>query len=253
MRPRPWLWFRVRSGLVAVLLCRASHLGAQQAVLRGVVIDSSRTPIPEATVAVVEVHQATRTDDRGRFTLGKLPAGDVQLAVRRLGYEPRTLHKTLVGGGEDSITIVLKELPEVMSAVAVSAVEKHHRQGIEDFYFRRARGIGTFFTREEILKQRASTPSDLMRNTPGIRFVRVPSGKGIRFSTITSLRRGDCVPDLFLDGQRAANMELDDVSLNDIEAIELYSRISTLPSQFAPGNRTPCGAVVIWTRIPGTG
>jgi hypothetical protein len=81
----------------------------------------------------------------------------------------------------------------------------------------------------------------------------VASGKGIRFSTITSLRRGDCVPDLFLDGQRAPNMELDDVSLSDIEAVELYSRISTLPAQFAPGNRTPCGAIVIWTRIPGTG
>ena len=251
MRPR--LAFPARfslRGLAVLLLCVSRPLGAQQAVLRGIVLDSSRAPISEATVAVVEVHQATRSDERGRFTLGKLPRGTVELSVRRLGYEPRTV-RTVLSGSDDSISIVLNELPEVMSAVAVSAVERHRRQGIEDFFYRRARGLGVFFTHEEILKQRASTPSDLMRNTPGIRFIRVPSGKGVRFSTITTLRRVDCVPDLFLDGQRAPGMELDDVALNDIEAIEVYERISTLPAQFAPGNRTPCGAIVIWTRLPG--
>ncbi len=233
------------------MLCAGRMLAAQQGQLRGVVADSARAPIGEATVAVVEAHQATRTDDQGRFSLGKLPRGDIQLSVRRLGYEPKTVRVKIAGDGIDSTTVTLTELPEVMSAINVSAVERHRRQGIEDFYFRRARGTGTFFTREEIQRQRASTPSDLMRNTPGIRFVRVPSGKGIRFSQITSLRRGDCVPDLFLDGQRAAGMELDDVSLNDIEAMELYARVSTLPAQFAPGGRMPCGAIVIWTRLPG--
>ena len=217
------------------------------------IVDQNGTPVSEATVAVVSAHQVTRTDEQGRFVLGRLPRGPIELSVRRLGYQPRTVRLTLGPSGEESTTVVLAELPEVMSAIAVSAAERHRRQGVEDFFFRRARGIGTFFTHEDILKQRASTPSDLMRNTPGIRFIRVPSGKGIRFSTVTTLRRVDCVPDLFLDGQRAPGMELDDVGLNDIEAIELYSRISTLPSQFAPGNRTPCGAIVIWTRTPGSG
>lgn len=251
MRPRVAFAIRSNLSLVAVLVCAAPNLRAQHAVLRGVVLDSARQAIPEATVAVVEAHQATRTDARGRFALGNLPVGRVELNVRRLGYEPRTIRVTL-GQTGDSLTVVLVELPEVMSAVAVSGAERHRRQGIEDFYFRRARGIGTFFTYDEILAQRASTPSDLIRTTPGVRLVRVASGKGVRFSTITSLRRGDCMPDLFLDGQRAAGMEMDDVPLIDIEAIELYSGISTLPAQFAPGNRAPCGAIVIWTRQPGT-
>jgi hypothetical protein len=212
--------------------------------------DSAKGPIAEATVAVVEAHQAARTDERGRFSLDKLPRGTVELSVRRLGYEPRKI-KLELGPDGDSVSVVLTELPEVMSAISVSASERHRRQGIEDFFFRRARGLGTFFTRDDIAGQRASTPSDLVRNTPGVRFVRVPSGKGIRFSSNTTLRRGDCVPDLYLDGQRAAGMELDDVSLNDIEAMELYARISTLPAQFAPGNRVPCGAIIIWTRLPG--
>jgi hypothetical protein len=67
------------------------------------------------------------------------------------------------GGPADSIHVVVAELPQVMEAVTVSAAERHRRQRIEDFYWRRARGIGTYFTRDEILARRASVPSDVLR------------------------------------------------------------------------------------------
>ena len=36
----------------------------------------------------------------------------------------------------------------------------------------------------------------------------------------------------------------------EIEGIELYSGIATLPPEFSRPNRVSCGAIVIWTRRP---
>jgi hypothetical protein len=231
----------------------ARWAGAQEATVRGLVLDSARSPVPDVAVAVVAVHQVTRTDANGRFTLTKLPAGAVEISIRRIGYAPATVKRTVPASGIDSVTVVLMDLPQVMDAMSVT--ERHRRQGIEEFYFRRAQGVaGVFFTREDIGNQRASTPTDLMRTTPGVRLVNSASGRGIRFqSATTGLRRGgDCQPVIWLDGQAAPGMELDDIPLNDIEGIELYRGPSTTPGQFWRSGASQCGAIVVWTRIPGT-
>src|SRR5262249_29673164 len=131
----------------------------------------------------------------------------------------------------------------------MSTSEKRRRLGIEEFYQRRTRGLGTFFTRDDLMDRHAQNPSDMLRSTPGIRFVRVPSGNGIRFNTTSSMRQ--CQPLIWVDGQAAAGMEIDDIPVNDIEGIELYQSIATTPGQFYRGNTTPCGTIVVWTRNPG--
>ncbi|MGH7620613.1 MAG: carboxypeptidase regulatory-like domain-containing protein [Gemmatimonadaceae bacterium] len=240
--------------VVAALVFGVRAAVAQQAAIRGVVTDSSRAPVPLASVAVIAVHEAVRTDDHGRFVLAKLPVGKVEISVRRIGYAPRTVQVTLSAAGIDSLAVVLNEVPDEIEAMNVSIAERHRRQGVEDFYFRRAQGAGgIFITRDEILSQRASTPSDLLRTTPGLRLVSVAGGKGVRFSTVTTLRRGaDCQPVMWVDGQRAANMEIDDIPLNDIEGIELYRGTSTTPGQFWQSGASQCGSIIVWTRIPGT-
>ena len=55
---------------------------------------------------------------------------------------------------------------------------------------------------------------------------------------------------------RVENASPDEFPPSDLEALELYSGPSTIPAQFAPrsftiGQRT-CGAIVIWTRLPGS-
>jgi carboxypeptidase family protein/TonB-dependent receptor-like protein len=254
MREHAFVVFRVVSRTLVVSGVVVARLAAaQSATARGVVMDSSRAPIAEVAVAVVSAHQATRTDEKGRFTLGKLPMGEVEFTIRRIGYEPITLKRSIPSTGLDSFTVMLAELPQVMDAMAVSSAERHRRQGIEEFYFRRAQGVaGAFFARDDFRDQRASTPSDLLRSTPGVRLVRVPTGKGVRFPNTTGMRRGDCQPVVWLDGQAAPGMELDDVPLNDIEGIELYRGTSTTPGQFWRAGASQCGAIVVWTRVPGT-
>jgi Carboxypeptidase regulatory-like domain/TonB-dependent Receptor Plug Domain len=237
--------------LLASGVLSAQWLAAQTGGVRGLVLDSTQAPVPEVAVAVVAAHQVTRTDQQGRFSLSKLPPGDVEFSIRRIGFQPATLKRTIPANDVDTFTVVLAELPQALDAMSVT--ERHHRQGVEEFYFRRAQGLsGVFFTRDDISNQRASTPSDLMRTTPGVRLVRVGSGKGVRFPGNTGIRRGDCQPVVWLDGQSAPGMELDDIPLHDIEGIELYRGVSNTPGQFWRAGASQCGAIVVWTRVPGT-
>jgi hypothetical protein len=237
--------------LVGALAIAPSPVGAQQTVVRGVVVDSAGSPVSEVALGIVALHHATRTDDHGHFAFPPLPKGDVEISVRRIGYEPLLVRFVVSGGPADSIRVVIAALPDVLEAVNVSATERHRRQRVEDFYWRRSRGIGTYFTREEILKRRATVPSDILRTAKGVRFVRTSVGSGgIRFSSAANMRSG-CIPTIWIDGQRAPGMEVDEIPLNDIEGIELYNGASTTPAEFWLGNTAQCGTIVVWTRVPG--
>jgi hypothetical protein len=240
----------VLGGLLGASALMPGHATAQT-IVRGVVVDSSGRPVSEVALGILAIHQVARTDDHGHFTLPGVPAGEVEVSVRRIGYEPQLVRFVVSGGPADSIRVVITELPEVLEAVKVSETERHRRQRIEDFYWRRARGIGTYFTREEILARRASVPTDVLRTAKGVRIVRTPNGTGIRFDSAVSAR-GGCVPTLWIDGQRAQGMEIDAIPLNDIEGIELYNGLSTTPAEFWQGNAPQCGTIVVWSRVPGT-
>src|SRR5207237_9926348 len=105
-----------------------------------------------------------------------------------IGYAPKIMKVTLTSAASDSIRVKLNELPEVLSAIAVSAPEAHRRQGIEDFYWRQARGIGTFVTKDEIRSRNVSQLSDMLRSTPGVRVVRAGGGNGLGFGPASTRR-----------------------------------------------------------------
>src|SRR5512143_1105311 len=237
--------------LVGMLAFIPSHARAQQTVVGGVVVDSAGNPVSEAALAIIALHKATRTDDHGHFAFPPLPKGDSEVSVRRIGYEPIIVRFAVSGGPANSLRVVIAELPAVLEAITVSAAERHRRQRIEDFYWRRARGTGTYVTREEILTRRASVPSDVLRTAKGVRFVRTSSGGGIRFNTSTNTRVA-CVPMIWIDGQRDPGMELDEIPLNDIEGIELYNGPATTPAEFWQASGAQCGTIVVWIRLPGT-
>jgi hypothetical protein len=244
----------LRRGLVAVALLAtiAAVARAQQGTLRGTVSDSAGRPIADASVSIVSLHQLARTDAQGKFTFARLPFGELEVMVRRIGYQPQTLTANVTQGMEFAYTVTLYAQPEVLEAMQVNAAERRRHLNVEEFYERRARGVGQYLTRAEISKMRASQPSDVFRQIPGVQLVNVSGGHGIRFIKATTLRGGaKCAPTIWVDGQRAEGLEIDDLSLNDIEGIELYNGNSTTPAQFWRGNTNHCGTVVVWTRLPG--
>lgn len=234
--------------LLALLLAGPPLL-AQTGVVRGKVTDSTGAPIADADVAIVELHMLTRSDAQGLFSFSKVPRGEHEVSVRRIGFQATTV-KAVVGDLEYSYEVVLPVQPTTIAGVNVNSSEVKLRLGIEDFYRRRARGMGgTFFTRQEIIARNPRRTTDVLRNSPGLTIVGMRGGgTGVRFTG-----KRQCTPALFLDGQEVRDMELDHIPVNDIEGMELYSGPSTTPMQFSHGwSHTDCGAIVIWTRIPGT-
>jgi hypothetical protein len=249
---------RVPRSLWATAFCLlAPHANAahgQDGALRGVVKDSAGVVIADADVAIIALHQLTRSDAQGRFVLTKVPAGEHELSVRRIGYTASKVKVTVTNAVNYSYDVVLSVQAAVIDGVNVTASEKRQRLGIEDFYRRQARGMGgRFFTREDILTRNARQTSDVLRGSPGVRFVRIAGGQGVRFPS-SNMRRGDCMPMIWLDGQHANGMEVDHIPVTDIEAMEVYTGPATVPMQFSQQTSTAisCGAIVIWTRIPGT-
>jgi hypothetical protein len=227
---------------------------AQQGVVRGTVVDLTGTPVRDADVSIVSIHRLTRSDSLGRFELTRLDAGTYELSVRRLGFVPQDVTVVVSDAISYAYRVVLDAQPAEVPGVSVSAENQRLRLGIEDFYRRRARGAGgSFFMRQDIADRHAKLTSDVLRTAPGIRLVRTRNGQAVRFVGGSSLHR-ECVPDLWLDGQLARGLEADQVPVNDIEGIEVYSGPSTTPMQFSHAQaRDACGVIVIWTRIPGSG
>jgi hypothetical protein len=242
---------RMMLGGVGAALVAASESAAQErGTLTGVVRDSAGVPVRDADIAVVALRMLTKTDGDGRFRLAKLPPGEIIVSIRRIGYEPTTVPRLVGVGASDSVSVEMARVT-FLEGVVVSEKAMRQRFWIEDFYRRRTRGVGTYFTREEIEQKRASRPSELLRTTPGIRMVRLRGGQGVRFMSSSSMRR-DCMPMIWIDGQQAPGMEIDDLPLSTIEGLELYHGPSTTPIQFSQGSMTTCGTIVVWSRIPGS-
>lgn len=232
---------------IALIVCAAALSGAQRGTLRVIVVDSAGAYVSAADARVASLGRATRADGNGRATLADLPDGKFELTVRKVGYHPATVPFTLAAGATDSVRVVLAEQIIELDGVRISAARHPF---IQSFDRRRAQGVGTFITPRDIEARRASMASDIFRQIPVVRLVHTPTGLGIRFPTILSMRRSDddCVPMIWVDGQRAPGLEIDEIRSGDITAIEIYRGASTVPMEFATGGRTQCGAVVVWTK-----
>jgi hypothetical protein len=220
-----------------------------RAGLFGTVRDTGGTPVSMARLSTSGV--LSISDSTGRFALADLSPGKVKLVVRRLGFEPLDIAVQLVAGRNDSLNVVLTLLPQDLPGVTTRADAMAEIQ-LASFYRHRHAGIGHFLDRKEIEAKRVQRLSDILRRIPGMRLT--PDRMGGR-STLRSSRSGggrDCPPDIWIDGVRAPGLNIDDVPLGDVEALEVYGGPAGLPPEMNSRLGNPaCGVVVIWTRLPG--
>jgi hypothetical protein len=228
---------------VALLVATATVARAQHGRLVGHVRDSAGTPIVAAQVSS-SAHR-TLTDTAGRFSFDGLPVGSVLIRFRRLGYEPRDSTMLLVADRHDSMRVVLIALPIELEGVSSEAA----RLVLVDFYRHKSTGTGRYFDREQIEAFNVRETSDILRRIPGVQLRPDASGRLVLRMGRSS---GNCPPDFWIDGVRAPFLNVDDIPLNDIEALEVYNGPAGLPPEFLNRFGNPaCGAVVIWTRLPG--
>ena len=216
--------------------------------LVGVVRDGAGAALEGVSVAIAGA--AVRTDVRGAFELFTGDIDTVTIAFRNVGFEPIDALLTARNRVWDTVLVQMEPTAQRLGNVKVTENRTRAALGLRDFEERRARGIGTFITREDIIERGASRLSDLLRTKRGVNVVR---GK-VRFVANTAgSRNSSCQPDIWLDGKRSRGMEVDEILPSTVEAMELYPYLSTIPVEFQPigANTTPCGTIVIWTRIPG--
>jgi hypothetical protein len=248
---------RISFALPAALLAGGLVAGpahAQQRDLHGQVTDSTGRGLPDVEVRIMDLGRMTRSDARGAFQFKGISDRIVDLTVRRLGYQIRFVRISLINGEGEAARIVLVPEPMRLPQVDIEAPEPAHPFFVE-FERRRSRGLGTFITEQQLASLNSSFPSDAFRRLPGMRLIRTRNGMGVRFmSATTSMRRGgqgDCMPTIWLDGQQAQGMEIDEIRAGDIHGIEIYRGVSTTPSQFVVNGSVQCGAIVVWTRRKG--
>lgn len=237
-----------------LVCCMPVTVAAQElATLVGLVRDSAGHPIPGVEVRLkgADILYA-RTNDSGGFRLPGMPAGPTSIVVRRLGFAPATVDLRLRAGRTDSLVVSLSALATAIEGVLVQdEYEARSHRLLAGFWERRARGFGNYMTRDEIVRRDAHDFVDLARMIPSVRVQTKNGRQVIRFNRGGS--KGDCPPQYFVDGMRIENGSPDEFSPSDVEALELYSGPATTPPQFTarPFSYT-CGAIVIWTRLPGT-
>ena len=247
--------YRWRLPLALVLGCAfsASTLSAQgtpgvpanRRQLVGVVRDAAGATVPDVSVAIPG--STTRTNARGAFELFTPHIDTVTISIRRIGFEPVDALLTSRNKMWDTVIVQLETTARVLEERKITETPTRKALGLRDFEERRKVGLGTYVTRADIVERGSFRLSDLLRTKRG---VTVQKGGKVRFSSQGS--RGTCQPDIWLDGVRSLPMEVDELPSSTVEAMELYPYFSTVPMEFqrVGANTTPCGTIVIWTRIP---
>ena len=215
--------------------------------LIGRVLDArTHRPVAAAEVSVPGRAQGVSSNRMGRFIVSGLPAGEHELSVRHLGYDPLTHAVSVRRGVTTEVEIGLTADP-VELAPLVATVERPRRLEIKGFYERKywgeLTGLGTFITEEDIERWRPLRVSDFVSMlvpsvAPGLNNRRRGSG----LSSLT------CRMPVYLDGFDVSAGELDQyVKPLEVGGIEVYKGLASVPAEFGgPGAR--CGAVVVWTK-----
>ena len=212
----------------------------------GVITDAAREPVPQAEVTAVDASAVARgavTDSRGRFNLGRFPAGPLSLHVRRIGYETRDMQvKVGAGGQPTSVEIVLLAVPTELVGVSVTADPQGR---LREFFQRRQEraAFARFLDSDDIRRRGPANASDLFRTVPGVSVKNNPAAGG------NAIRIRNCQPMVWLDGQRTPGAELDEVIRpEEIAAIEFYPSSAGTPAQYLEHGNRLCGLILVWTK-----
>jgi hypothetical protein len=246
--------FAARCVLVlgGVLLLPALLPAQETTTLVGSVRDSAGHAVAGVEVRVGGGDLAARTNDAGGFRIAAVPVGHLNVVLRRLGFAPASTDVTLRAGRIDSLVVsltsVAAHLPNML--VEDEAMTRSKRL-LAGFWDRRSRGFGAFLTRDQIEARQAQNFVDLMRQVPS---ASVTSRNGRQTVRLRHVMGGlDCPPQYWVDGIPIEAGQPDEFVPEDVEAIEIYAGPSTIPVQFSPRPRSyTCGAIVIWTRLPGS-
>lgn len=238
-------------GVVAASLAAAPRYVHAQDLPAGAISisvrDSLGRSIAGAELSVEGTTVRGVTDERGELRFSAVRGGPATLRIRRLGFEPQTLNVVVDQRVPAASIVTLARIPQRLAPIVVKGGNNYTGR-LAGFYQRRDLGIGHFVTREKLERDNPSQLTDVFRRLPG---VHITSSRFIRNAVRFRANGANCWPLVWLDGAPlpTAEFDLDFLSPQSIEAIEVYSGISQIPPQFM-GSRGlgSCGVIVVWSR-----
>jgi hypothetical protein len=231
-------------GSLAALRAQETAAGPGGGLAGLVVAGSDERPLVDAEVQVVAGSESAVTDSVGRFFLVTPPTPRIFLVVIHDGLRAGPVGVELPPEGPVRLRITPDAVP--LPAIDVTVERRVPADGrLSGFHRRLRRGQGHFVTREQIERRDPSRLSHMFRQLPGLTVVRREFG-----GTIVS-DRPDCRLEFFVDGVRSSFLRMDALRPGDVAGIEVYHGTSRVPPRFV--RRGYCGAVVVWTRVPGDG
>ena len=209
--------------------------------------DSLGRSIAGAELTVEGTNVRGVTDERGELRFSAVRGGPAIVLIRRLGFQPAKVNVVVDQRVPAANIVTLLAIPQRLAPIVVKGGTNYTGR-MAGFYQRRDLGIGHFVSRERLDRDNPAQLTDIFRRLPGVqitatRFIR----NAIRFRG----NGGGCWPLVWLDGAPlpTAEFDLDFLSPQSVEGIEVYSGISQIPPQFM-GSRGlgSCGVIVVWSR-----
>lgn len=201
--------------MTLLLLLGLAHAAAAQQAgwIEGTVHDQAGTALVGAAVSVQEPNTGTLTSEGGRFLLGPLPPGQIEVGFSSLGYRDAAETVTVAAGDTVQLRIQLATRPIELTGVEVSVLRPDLSPEAE-------------LREREVREANPRDVGELLRELPGMSSVRRgpvgldPVVRGLRETEIG----------VYLDGTRifpggAARMDsplshLDPSALKDIQVIK---------------------------------
>ncbi|MDX1646955.1 MAG: TonB-dependent receptor plug domain-containing protein [Longimicrobiales bacterium] len=245
---------RLRASLPAAALLLVLPCLVSAQTIRGQLLEfGSDTPIDLGLVVMVSLDgdsvSAALSDGRGFFEVTAEDPGEYLLEASAFGYEPTRVGLFELGdGGEMSVEFRLWAAPLTLDGVVVESLVQEPVLVRNGFYRRMGRGVGTFFSPQDIETSNARRAIDMIQGLAGVRM-RIDPVHGERLMVRGA--QGYCVPTLLIDGVRATwegtSMRLDElIPLETVYAMEVHRGVSGLPIEFGSFER--CGVIVFWTK-----
>ncbi len=224
-------------------------VSARNTSVLGVVRDASTgQPIP-AAVITIDGTVTVATNVTGSFRVTELASGRHLVHVKRIGYKRAVVNVDLPDNQTGvELDIRLEPVPVELPAVVVEGERTLYAYGrLKDFYERRSRGVGHFITRWDIEKRLPRVATDVLRGIGSLRIT--PGPLGLNQIELADPSMSCRSPIYFLDGTLIRANSLDEVlTPQDIEGIEIYTRISEIPLEFSLQSGSACGVIAVWTR-----